>query len=337
MGNFDLTLALETFQLFLNSASLRLYEPPVVDKNLIRSLSKSLSSVSMAMDSPLDKIYRSSAVLTTWFNSWLALPISTYYFQTTAVGSHLVYALVMLARWARLSTPRAMYEGRTSMPDDPSANNPNVALYDSDMANTQRGSGMASSKNGAPHDHMPARPDLEDSDLAAAVAVLRTQLQTQPGLMINIPEILSAICNRFEHANATFQLCSVDTERINKNIWMMTALKVRIARAKLEKWAELVAEGGERLGQENRADGDQRMAEWQAAMHLPQTECMGLEDLGIVPTEYQQQPQLENTWGHSPNTPWTTDLLSGFDPSSFFDGYLDWSSVGMNVTSPMER
>lgn len=292
----------------------------------------------MAMDSPLDKIYRSSAVLTTWFNSWLALPISTYYFQTTAVGSHLVYALVMLARWARLSTPRAMYEGRTSMPNDPSENNPNVALYNSDMANAQRESAMASGKGGASHGHVPARPDLEDTDLAAAVAVLRTQLQTQPGLMINIPEILSAICNRFEHANATFQLCSVDTERINKNIWMMTALKVRIARAKLEKWAELVAEGGESLGQENRADGDQRMAEWQAAMHLPQTECMGLEDLGILPTEYQQQPQVENTWGHATNTPpWTTDLLSGFDPSSFFDGYLDWNSVAMNATSPMER
>lgn len=291
----------------------------------------------MAMDSPLDKIYRSSAVLTTWFNSWLALPISTYYFQTTAVGSHLVYALVMLARWARLSTPRAMYEGRTSMPDDPSANNPNVALYNSDMANVQRESGMASGKSGAPHERMPARPDLEDSDLAAAVAVLRAQLQTQPGLMINIPEILSAICSRFEHANATFQLCSVDTERINKNIWMMTALKVRIARAKLEKWAELVAEGGDSLGQENRADGDQRMAEWQAAMHLPQTECMGLEDLGILPTEYQQQPQVENTWGHATNTSWTADLLSGFDPSSFFDGYLDWNSVGMNVPSHMER
>jgi hypothetical protein len=230
-----------------------------------------------------------------------------------------------------------MYEGRTSMPDDPSANNPNVALYNSDMTNGQRVSGMASGKSGASHEGMPSRPDLEDSDLAAAVAVLRTQLQTQPGLMINIPEILSAICNRFEHANATFQLCSLDSERVNKNIWMMTALKVRIARAKLEKWAELVAEGGETLGQENRADGDQRMAEWQAAMHLPQTECTGLEELGILPTEYLQQPQVENTWGHTANTSWTTDLLSGFDPNNFFDGYPDWNSVGMGITSPMER
>lgn len=223
------------------------------------------------------------------------------------------------------------------MPDDPSANNPNVALYNSDMANVRRDSNMASSKSGASHERLPMRPDLEDSDLAAAVAVLRTQLQTQPGLMINIPEILSAICNRFEHANATFQLCSVDTERVNKNIWMMTALKVRITRAKLEKWAELVAEGAESLGQENRTDGEQRMAEWQAAMHLPQTECTGLDDLGAFATEYQQQPQEETTWGHAPNLPWATDLLSGFDPSSLFDGYVDWNSVGMNVSPPMER
>ena len=79
------------------------------------------------------------------------------------------------------------------------------------------------------------------------------------------------------------------------------------------------------------------MAEWQAAMHLPQTECMGLEDLSMLPTECQQQPQLENTWENATSPPWTTDLLSGFDPSSFFDGYLDWSSVAMNVTPPMER
>ncbi|KAL7786371.1 hypothetical protein V8C37DRAFT_392118 [Trichoderma ceciliae] len=321
-----------TFQLFLDSARLRLYEPPVVDKNLIRSLSKSLSSVSIATDSPLDKIYQSSAALTAWFNSWLSLPISTYYFQTTAVGSHLIYALVMLARWARLATPRTMYQGKTSMPDDPSANNPNVALYKSDMANSQQ-----CEPNMAPGKRLPGRPDLEDPDLAAAVAVLRTQLQTQPGLMINIPDILSAICNRFEHANATFQLCSADTERANKNVWMMTALKVRITRAKLEKWAELVSEGAENLNLENRVEGDQRMADWQASMHTSQAECAGLDDMALFADGCEQEPQVENTWEHAAHTPWATDLLLGFDPIGWFDGHLDWNSATMNTTSSVER
>ncbi|RFU77626.1 hypothetical protein TARUN_4619 [Trichoderma arundinaceum] len=326
-----------TFQLFLDSARLRLYEPPVVNKALIRSLSKSLSSVSMSTDSPLDKIYQSSAALTTWFNSWLSLPMTTYYFQTTAVGSHLVYALVMLARWARLATPRTMYEGKTAMPDDPSANNPNVALYNSDMANSQCESGMGPGKCAMAPGRLPGRPDLEDPDLAAAVAVLRTHLQTQPGLVVNIPEILSAICNRFEHANATFQLCSADTERVNKNVWMMTALKVRIARAKLEKWAELVSEGGESLSMEDRSEPDQRMADWQAAMHIPQTECAGLDEMALFPDDCEQEPQVENTWGPTPHTSWTTDLLSGFDPSGWFDGYLDWNSVSMNPVPSAER
>ncbi|KAL7939426.1 hypothetical protein V8C35DRAFT_7798 [Trichoderma chlorosporum] len=323
----------KTFQLFLNSARLRLYEPPIVDKNLIRSLSKSLSSVSMATDSPLDKIYQSSAALTAWFDSWLSLPISTYYFQTTAVGSHLVYALVMLARWARLATPRAMYEGKTTMPDDPSANNPNLALYNSDMANSQCDPSMTPGKCDMPR----GRPDLDDPDLAAAVAVLRTQLQTQPGLMINIPEILSAISGRFEHANATFQLCSADTERVNKNVWMMTALKVRITRAKLEKWAELVSEGAESMNLENRSEPDQRMADWQAAMHIPQTECAGLDDMGLFADDSLQQPQLDNHWSNMAHTSWTTDLLSGFDPGGWFDGYVDWNSVTMNTAPPVER
>ncbi|KAH0530352.1 hypothetical protein TsFJ059_004981 [Trichoderma semiorbis] len=328
----------KTFQLFLDSARLRLYEPPVVDKNLIRSLSKSLSSVSMATDSPLDKIYQSSAALTAWFNSWLSLPISTYYFQTIAVGSHLVYALVMLARWARLATPRAMYEGKTTMPDDPSANNPNVALYNSDMGNSQCDPNMTPDKCGMPRgQRVTARPDLDDPDLAAAVAVLRTQLQTQPGLMINIPEILSAISGRFEHANATFQLCSADTERVNKNVWMMTALKVRITRAKLEKWAELVSEGSENMHLDNRSEPDQRMADWQAAMHIPQTECAGLDDMGLFADDGVQEPQMENSWGNMAHTSWTTDLLSGFDPSGWFDGYVDWNSVPMTAGHPVER
>ncbi|KAK4084370.1 uncharacterized protein Triagg1_850 [Trichoderma aggressivum f. europaeum] len=327
----------KTFQLLLDSARLRLYEPPVVDKNLIRSLSKSLSSVSMATDSPLDKIYQSSAALTAWFNSWLSLPISTYYFQTTAVGSHLVYALVMLARWARLATPRAMYEGKTTMPDDPSANNPNVALYNSDMVNSQCDPNMTVDKCGMPRGRVTARPDLDDPELAAAVAILRTQLQTQPGLMINIPEILSAISGRFEHANATFQLCSADPERVNKNVWMMTALKVRITRAKLEKWAELVSEGSENMHLENRSEPDQRMADWQAAMHMPQTECAGLDDMGLFADDGLQEPQMDNNWGNMAHTSWTTDLLSGFDPSGWFDGYVDWNSVPMAGAHPIER
>ncbi|PTB68174.1 hypothetical protein BBK36DRAFT_1115307 [Trichoderma citrinoviride] len=318
-------------------SQLRLYEPPVIDKNLVRSLSKSLSSVPMTTDSPLDKIYQSSAALTTWFNSWLSLPMSTYYFQTTAVGSHLVYALVMLARWARLATPRAMYEGKTTMPDDPSANNPNVALYNSDMANAQYDPRMMQDKCGMPQGHMPRRPDLEDPDLAAAVAILRTQLQTQPGLMINIPEILSAISSRFEHANATFQLCSADTERVNKNVWMMTALKVRIARAKLEKWAELVAQGAETMNLESRTEADERLADWQAAMHIPQTECAGLDDMGLFADDSLQEPQIENSWGNMAHSSWTTDLLSGFDPNGWFDGYVDWNTMPMHATTSAER
>ncbi|KAH0495045.1 hypothetical protein TgHK011_008618 [Trichoderma gracile] len=327
----------KTFQLFLESARLRLYEPPVVDKKLVRSLSKSLSAVSMATDSPLDKIYQSSAALRAWFNAWLSLPMSTYYFQTTAVGSHLVYALVMLARWARLATPRAMYEGKTAMPDDPSANNPNVALYNSDMANAQCDPRMMQDKCGMPQEHLPGRPDLEDSDLAATVAILRTQLQTQPGLMINIPEILSAISSRFEHANATFQLCSADTERVNRNVWMMTALKVRIARAKLEKWAELVAEGAETMPLEHRPDPDQRMADWQAAMHIPQIECAGLDDMGLFADDGLRESQTDGNWGNMAHNSWSTDLLSGFDPSGWFDGYVDWNSLPMHAATSAER
>lgn len=232
-----------------------------------------------------------------------------------------------------------MYEGKTPMPDDPSANNPNVALYNSDIANSHGGLNMAPGKGHVPQTHVPGRPDLEDPDLAAAVAILRSHLQAQPSLMVNIPDILSAIYNRFEHANATFQLCSADTDRVNKNVWTMTALKVRITRAKLEKWAELVSHGADHPELGHRSEGDQRMADWQAAMSLSQTECAGLDEMGLFTDDYEQEPRMENNWGqgHTPHTPLSIDLLSGFDPSGLFDGYLDWNSVTMNPASSAER
>lgn len=337
--------------MFLSTARLRLFEPPAVDSALVNSISESLTLRSIGAGSPLDKVYQSSAALTAWFNAWLNVPVPSYYYQTTAVGSHLVYALTMLGRWAKLVTPR--FEGNTPMSQDESTDTSSVSLYDSDIAQSQCETGPGSSRVSTPlsthHEPLGGRgppprsyaPD-SDPDLPTAVAALRAQLQTQPGLVVNIPEILSALCNRFEQANATFQTCSADPERMHNNLWLSTALKIRITRAKLERWAELVSAGTDALN----LDGDDveglKMQEWFGSMpHLTEPGLhhhhhMGFPDDGttLVQDPLQPEPHLQNA---GPSTPWTSELLAGIDPDIWFDGNLDWGSVIMNSMGSVER
>ncbi|KAJ3501338.1 hypothetical protein NM208_g16958 [Fusarium decemcellulare] len=117
---------------FLNHASLRLYEPPVLDAPRIISMSESLTSPTLGAASALDVFYQSRNALKQFFDNWLDIPISEYYCQTTPVAAQLVYALTMLGRWAKFAAPIPLPEVQTPMPSDTSANHPNVELFKAD-------------------------------------------------------------------------------------------------------------------------------------------------------------------------------------------------------------
>ncbi len=279
-------------QVYINTALLRLYEPPVADMALIRQLSESLTMGSAGSGTPLDRIYQTSSALRLWFDTWLSVPVSVYYRQPAAIAAQLVYALTMLGRWAKLATPRTMYEGGTPMPRCSSAGNTSLAVYNADPQqppaaresglgtkatsaaaaaaaaaaahrshNPNQGgpSSSSSSSQQGPWSHL--RCDSKDCThetepgLPAAVGALQSQLQMQPGLTVNIPEILSAICSRFEQVNSSFHVAaSSESGKLDGNIWSFSALKVRITRVKLERWAELVSAGAE--ASSNREGGD---------------------------------------------------------------------------------
>lgn len=330
---------LEIIQLYFNTAKLRLYEPPVVDKALISSLAEAFTSNTHGAGTPLDRLYNTSASVTAWFDTWLAVPVSSYYCQTTSVAAQLVYALTMLGRWAQLSTPRPKHE------PDPRPQKPTEGLYsfELDRRSASRPSRAGLSPEEAAHAVRPAfksgqtLPPCEvDPDLTAAVASLQTQLQSHPGLIVNIPDILSTICNRFEQANATFQISSTDTGNKDNNMWSMTALKVRITRAKLERWAEMVSKEGENHSpsQQLKADMDTSMTDWA----FPQQTASGPLPDGVwnmsAPTMDPEQMQMPNSYG---STPWRSDLLTGVDPTVWFDGYLDWGAVIMNSMGTVQE
>lgn len=323
-------------QVYLNTALLRLYEPPLADMALIRQLSESLTVGTVGAGTPLDKIYQASSALKMWFQNWLSVPVSTYYRQPAAIAAQLVYALTMLGRWAKLATPRTMYEGGTPMPRCSSAGNSSLAVYNADPQlpqNADSGIGPSSTyhrcdgKGPCVHETEPGLP--------AAVGALQSQLQTQPGLTVNIPEILSAMCSRFEQVNSTFQVTSTESGKMDNNVWSFSALKVRITRVKLERWAELVSAGAEASNRENGSNNTVAAGQWKGS-YPQQNANPGMDNAGDVQfgSLAQDQTQIQNFLG---STPWTSDLLDGIDPTVWFDGYLDWGAVIMNSMGTVEQ
>ncbi|KAJ6781563.1 hypothetical protein PWT90_01558 [Aphanocladium album] len=321
--------------MYFNTARLRLYEPPVVDKEFISSLADAFT-LNDAGDggTPLDRLYNTSAALTGWFENWFTVPVSQYACQTTSAAAQLVYALTMLGRWAQLVAPKPIGE-----PEDTQRGTTGLPSFEP-KPQTSRGT-AASPQSVSTMSMPPSIPGrlapadgVFDPDLPAAVAHLRAQLQSHSGLMVKVNDILLAICNRFEQANATFQISSTDARTDEANVWSMTAIKVRITKAKLERWAELVSKEGENHspGQQLQADMDTSMTGWTA----PQAAPMIQNDGGAWPSMDPNVPadQMQNVYG---STPWRSDLLTGVDPAVWFDGYLDWSAVIMNSMGSVEQ
>ncbi|KAM3509249.1 hypothetical protein MY10362_000689 [Beauveria mimosiformis] len=325
-------------QMYFNTARLRLYEPPVVDKDLIASLADDFTLNNAGGGTPLDRLYNTSAAITGWFENWFVVPVAQYACQTTAVASQLVYALTMLGRWAQLVAPKPVGE-----PEDTQRGTTGLASFEPKPQNARKTAASPQNVDQCSMPHpipgpMTPADGVFDPDLPAAVAHLRAQLKTHPGLMVNVGEILLAICNRFEQANATFQISSTDTRNDEANVWSMTAIKVRITKAKLERWAELVSKEGEghSPGQQLKADMDTSMSGWTVGPETAPTSAMMQTGSGPWQGMDPNMPadQMQNVYG---STPWRSDLLTGVDPAVWFDGYLDWGAVIMNSMGTVEQ
>ncbi|KAH7156415.1 hypothetical protein EDB81DRAFT_646898 [Dactylonectria macrodidyma] len=325
---------------FLNTATLRLYEPPVLDTPRIISMSESLTSPTLGAASALDIFYQSRNALNEFFDNWLSIPVSEYYRQTTPIAAQLVYGLTMLGRWAKFTVPITLNQPAMPMPTDTSADNPHTVMMKADSeyaASLHSGkptpSGSSPSVQGKDSQEVGQIVLREGTDprLPAAVAALRSQIQTQPGLSLDVSGILSGICSRFEEANSTFQVGPTEPGALDHTLWTMSAVKVRITRAKLERWAEIVAAGTEALKIQDDNDRDFDMQD-NGQVNPYKSNGDGQEP--FLNGELSADP-LGPSWNAS--TPWTSEMLQGVDPSIWFDGYLDWGAVIMNSMGNLEQ
>lgn len=313
------------FQTYLNTASLLLHQPPSIDSDRINSLWKSLSTFD-GLSSPLEEFYLSHSALTTWFNTWLSVPVSSYYCQTTSTCSLIVYAVCMLGRWAKLVTPTALSTGETPvhMPEDPSYDERNYSSSPKDHP-----SASSISSAGTP-DRSETSLEKEpcgygeynlqtkaDPTLPTAVAALQSRLKRQPGLNIDIAAILSTIQQRFQQVGASLQASSVDKKSKDSNVWSMSAIKVLITRAKLERWADLIAAGTEALSLEDRVTQDLIMGE--VGGNPLQDGFLDMADIDMI-SGFGADVGLDAGWMMDLGMQQGQSL--GGDPTLWFDGYI---------------
>ncbi|KAI3574142.1 hypothetical protein IWW34DRAFT_633764 [Fusarium oxysporum f. sp. albedinis] len=273
--------------------------------------------------SALDIFYQSRNALKKFFDDWLMVPIPEFYNQTTPVVAQLVYGMTMLGRWAKYTAPIPLTKATTPMPQDTSARDPHDEIYKADSAYSASVSpSVATPSVTTGRDSHETSPislrEGTDPRLPAAVAALRSQIQTQPGLSLDVTGILSAICARFEEANASFQMASTEPDASDHNLWSMSAIKVKITRAKLERWAEIVAAGTEALKIHDEVRD--------TAMIDSSTSEIGAAG-PVAAMGQDMQPDAFTMPDWNPDMPWASEMLQGVDPSIWFDGYLDWGAV----------
>lgn len=347
-------LDIEIIQTYINTATLRLHEPPMVTRELISAIAQSLHATENGPSPPLDGIYRSHAALTAWFDTWLSIPVSSYYCQTMATCTQIVYAISRLGRWARLVTFQATNPGGPSLEAeerrlnealDPSLSSSTVSRGDSSSVSASAspsaptpGSETSTGTERELCPYNPNRPDENvDPTLPVAVASVQSQLGRFPGLEIDIPQIMSSLQKRFQDVSISIQRLSVPAEQKDLNAWSMNAIKLFLTRAKLEHWAELVAEGVEALSLSDKRPGAaQGMGGIGATGVAMATEDSIMSDLSrnLLMQENFSQESMDLSYfyggggqGQSTSNPWVTDMMQNGDASTWFDGYLNWGSV----------
>lgn len=211
--------------LALKTATLRLWEPPVLDLQLLENLTNSLTSMSLGSPSTLDILYRSNAAVKDWFDFWLTIEVTEYFYIPLVASSQLIVAVTMLARWAKLSN--------TDPAPPPSQHQQQVNTVYS------RHTGL-NTLNSNPNNMFAVNNEVPSVNpgLPVAIATLRTQIMAQKDLQMDIGGLLGQLEARLKQAK------TMNGSVVDNDIWDMAAKKISIVSIKLDRWAEIITTMG---------------------------------------------------------------------------------------------
>lgn len=192
--------------------------------------------------------------------------------------------------------------------------------------------------------------DATDVSIPRAIVSLRDKLKLQSGLNLDIIGILSTLAQRCEQAHQELVGSSPDGSW-QSDIWFMCSKKILIARAKLEKWADIVAAGGVTCAEQTKVGSKAKENTGFGDADVPMDEDPGLSNVSSsvpasdlsqrlpVPLQHNElaafQREIENA-GQELGIPeatydtymdgsvWTDDMFMPLDPSLWLDNFGDW-------------
>ncbi|RYP66727.1 hypothetical protein DL770_008745 [Monosporascus sp. CRB-9-2] len=324
----------------VNSATLRLWEPPIIDASLLEKISNSFQTMTLGPNyaPQLDIFYRSNTALKTWFQFWLSIDAADYFVMPISACAQLINAVTMLSRWAKLSSPDIGYGQAPGMTTSSSA--VQSAIDPSSAVASAMPSGAPSPTQGPMYRH-------PDPTIPAAVSAIKAHFLAQPELQIDILGILQAMVTRFEGARR--EVGQRQGGAWENNMWELAAKKISLTRLKLERWADIVASmGGEALLNRSRydhhhySDDASTAEEEESDLSEPSVEKNYPID-GLEAVCHTNAPQAHglpamppHQGGWQPSQSWANDLFDGLglDQNFFFDGPGDYGTVVLNSLGP---
>ncbi|CAH0027630.1 unnamed protein product [Clonostachys rhizophaga] len=229
------------------SAYLQLLEPLLTGAHLPGAVSQTFDSLSLSGLFKVSLFSHFTAALKAWFDTWLALPVCSYFHMPQPVSFQLFHACRALIRWVRAAGPNAIRRPDSGV-----------------NMNTSRGST-------APKQVLPAMSGIPEcpelSSIEPPISHSSATMPTQPldslkakvleqaDLRIDVFGLLDSMTVRFESASKEMEAAQGGTW--NNNTWDVAADHIRIKKAKIEKWCEITAAVGNegRGGQSNQVNG----------------------------------------------------------------------------------
>jgi hypothetical protein len=171
-----------------------------------------------------------TAALKAWLDTWLAIPVCSYFYMPQPAYAQLVHAAMMLSRWTRVAGPGVVKlssaGGAVSLKGITVPSEPMPAL-----------SGVPS----CPDLSLSRRPASASTQVVSAqiLNTLRAQVTAQPNLQVDICGILDTMAARFEAAKE--EMAVAQGVNWENDTWDLAAEHLRIKKARVEKWREIVA------------------------------------------------------------------------------------------------
>lgn len=370
-------------EVYFAFVTLHLNEPPPIDTKQLKKLEESLSSVALNGSSSLDALYRAQYALKGFFDKWFEMPTGFYTSMPIFVLLEVIYGMTMLARWAKLLGPGHARRGIAAqdilVPQkivwDPSAVRPSpttvfgagLAPLNPFEANSETEARSAGPATASRHPDLTKLPppitdptqisasqfrEVADPSIPGVVASLRTKLHMQPGLSIDIIGILANLAQRCEQVHQELTEGRAGGAWHN-DVWYLCSKKVLITRAKLEKWAEIVAIGGvpaersvDSSTKPSRAGTDVHMTDRRVATEQRQAQAAGpggqqpFCNVEIAAFQKQMEIAEQGVWpAESTATPWQFDsmwaneMFDSLDPGLWLNDGNDW---GMALLGPIQ-